>query len=149
MKIIEADIGNIEEILAIENSSFTCPWSRKSFEDAFCSDNITIYTVTDEDGCVIAFSCLLIIEYEAEILNIAVCEKFRNNGVGKLLADHMINVCVQRDVDDIFLEVRNSNTSARRLYEKCGFVRIGSRKNYYINPTEDAILMKLSLGKMI
>lgn len=146
MKIEIANIDEIDDILQIEHSSFTDPWSKSSFEKAINSDNITVYSVTDDNGNTVGFSCLLMIDYEAEILNIAVDNNSRNQGIGTLLATHMINICRSNGVEDIFLEVRESNVSARALYVKLGFAEIGKRKKYYSNPTEDAILMKLSLN---
>ncbi|MBE6626841.1 MAG: ribosomal-protein-alanine N-acetyltransferase [Ruminococcaceae bacterium] len=145
MKITVANPDQIDKIYQIENSSFTDPWSYKSFEEAIFSPNTTIYVVNSSSGDVLGFSCLLIIDYEAEILNIAVDGNYRKQGIGRLLAEHMINICISKEVEDIFLEVRDSNTAARGLYEKVGFKQIGRRKNYYSNPTEDAIMMKLSL----
>lgn len=146
MKIEIANIDEIDDILQIEHSSFTDPWSKSSFEEAINSDNITVYSVTDDNGNMVGFSCLLMIDYEAEILNIAVNRNSRKQGIGTLLATHMINICRSNGVEDIFLEVRESNVSARALYVKLGFAEIGKRKKYYSNPTEDAILMKLSLN---
>ena len=146
MKIEIANIDEIDDILQIEHGSFTDPWSKSSFEEAINSDNITVYSVTDDNGNMVGFSCLLMIDYEAEILNIAVDRNSRNQGIGTLLATHMINICRSNGVEDIFLEVRESNVSARALYVKLGFAEIGKRKKYYSNPTEDAILMKLSLN---
>jgi ribosomal-protein-alanine N-acetyltransferase len=146
MKIEIANIDEIDDILQIEHVSFTDPWSKSSFEEAINSDNITVYSVTDDNGNMVGFSCLLMIDYEAEILNIAVDRNSRNQGIGTLLATHMINICRSNGVEDIFLEVRESNVSARALYVKLGFAEIGKRKKYYSNPTEDAILMKLSLN---
>ena len=146
MKIEIANIDEIDDILQIEHSSFTDPWSKSSFEEAINSDNITVYSVTNDNGNMVGFSCLLMIDYEAEILNIAVDRNSRNQGIGTLLATHMINICRSNGVEDIFLEVRESNVSARALYVKLGFAEIGKRKKYYSNPSEDAILMKLSLN---
>ncbi len=145
MTIKEANLSQLDGITEIENSSFSDPWSKNSLREAIESDNITVFTVSDEDGRILAFSCLLIIEYEAEILNIAVSEKFRGRGIGYCLAGHMIDVCRARNVEDIFLEVRQSNIAARALYRKLGLCEIGIRKRYYANPTEDAVLMKMSL----
>ena len=146
MKIEIANIDEIDDILQIEHSSFTDPWSKSSFEEAINSDNITVYSVTNDNGNMVGFSCLLMIDYEAEILNIAVDRNSRNQGIGTLLATHMINICRSNGVEDIFLEVRESNVSARALYDKLGFAEIGKRKKYYSNPPADAILMKLSLN---
>ncbi len=145
MKIEIANFNQIDAIVQIENRSFTDPWSKASFEEAINSKNTTVFYVSDDSGNIVGFSCLLMIDLEAEILNIAVDKNSRNQGIGSLLATHIINICRSNGVEDIFLEVRNSNVSARALYNKMGFTEIGIRKKYYSNPTEDAILMKLSL----
>ena len=50
-----------------------------------------------------------------------------------------------KEVKSLFLEVRENNTAARKLYEKTGFVEVGMRKNYYSNPTENAVLYKMEI----
>jgi len=57
----------------------------------------------------------------------------------------MIDLAFSRGVSRIWLEVRVSGSSARRLYEKLGFVESGRRKSYYTEPLEDAIIMSLDL----
>ena len=139
--IIDANIAHINQILEIEEECFTEPWSRSNFESAFDADNTKIFALLSSDGSIRAFSCLLIIDYEAEILNIAVRQNYRNNGYGKLLMKHMLVVCSANNVSSVFLEVRQSNISARSLYAKNGFEVVGIRKRYYSSPVEDAILM--------
>ena len=81
----------------------------------------------------------------AELYNIAVDIRFRNEGIGSKLLDFIIQHCKNQGAENLFLEVRRSNESARKLYEKKGFIFDSVRKNYYKNPVEDAILMHLSL----
>ena len=82
---------------------------------------------------------------EAEILKLSVAESARKKGVGSQILDFVLNYCSTKGVKNCFLELRASNTAARNLYEKRGFFRIGSRKNYYDEPVEDAILMQREL----
>lgn len=142
MNLVEADVSMLPAILAIEKASFTVPWSEKSFDEAFASDSITVLAVVDDGGNVAGFGCLLAVDGEGEILNIAVHPSVRKNGIGQMLMNGMITAGMERGVRDFYLEVRESNVPARGLYEKNGFAALGRRKRYYSKPTEDAILMK-------
>lgn len=82
---------------------------------------------------------------EAEILKLSVAEFARNRGLGYQLLDFSVKYCSTRGVKNCFLELRASNETAQRLYEKRGFVTVGTRKDYYEGPVEDAILMQLGI----
>ena len=144
MTIRHADPSMLSAILEIENEAFTCPWSEKSFEEAFDSPNITVYAAVDEENTLAGFSCLMSFADEGEILNIAVKTSARKRGIGQLLMDAMLNEGTANGVRDFYLEVRESNTAARHLYEKNGFLILGVRRRYYAKPVEDAIVMRKS-----
>ncbi len=146
IRIVEATERMLPEILEIENASFTVPWSEKSFREAFDADHITVLAAIDEETDVLGFGCLLAVDGEGEILNIAVRPDVRKAGIGRALLGEMIIVGFDLDVREFYLEVRESNTPARSLYEKLGFVTLGRRKRYYSKPVEDAILMKKTLN---
>ncbi len=82
------------------------------------------------------------VEKEAEIHNFAVARQFQKQGIGKKLLQQAIDL---EKPGKIFLEVRKSNYLAINFYLKNGFQVIGERKNYYLNPPEDALLMKLEV----
>ena len=84
---------------------------------------------------------LLMVPYEADVLNITVSAKVRNRGLGTRLMREILERAKKYGVTDIHLEVRESNEAAIHLYEKLGFVRDGIRKNYYTAPVENAITM--------
>lgn len=147
LKIVRADLSMLSDILETENISFTCPWSEKSFIDAFEAANITIYAAVDEKNHVLGFSCLLAIADEGEILNIAVHPSARKNGVGDSLMNAMLSDGVCCGVNYFYLEVRESNVAARHLYEKNGFVALGVRRRYYSKPTEDAVIMRKTVSE--
>ena len=142
MIILHADPSMLPAILDIENEAFTCPWSEKSFEEAFESPNITVFAAVDEtDGGTIAgFACLMWYGDEGEILNIAVRTSARKNGIGQLLMD------AADGVRDFYLEVRESNAAARHLYDKNGFEILGLRKRYYSKPVENAVIMRKTIA---
>jgi ribosomal-protein-alanine N-acetyltransferase len=88
---------------------------------------------------------LLVVPPEAEILNIEVEPHRRRRGIGAALLQAAIRRCRQAGVSRLFLEVRESNYAAIRLYQRAGFERVGRRKGYYQNPVEDAVLFSLTL----
>lgn len=145
MTVLHADPAMLSAVLEIENEAFTCPWSEKSFEEAFASENIIVYAAVDDDGCVAGFSCLMWYGEEGEILNIAVRTSARKNGIGQRLMDAMLTEGCENGVRSFYLEVRESNTAARRLYEKNGFEALGIRKRYYIKPVENAVVMRKTI----
>ena len=78
---------------------------------------------------------------EGNITNMAVHPDYRKKGIGMMLMEEMEKRGIQKKVDVFFLEVRESNDAARRLYEKMKYKQIGIRKRFYERPVEDAIVM--------
>ena len=83
---------------------------------------------------------------EWELENIVVSSAARRKGIGSGLLAALIAAARETDSEAVFLEVRESNTAARRLYERAGFKPIASRKSYYSNPLEDAVVYRRDLG---
>ena len=144
-KIASLNAEFSDEILRIENESFSAPWTKDSIVSALENSYVQFYGIFDDSDSLIGFICASVIPPEAEILNIAVSASYRRLGVGSMLLSHMMTYLQNKDTDTVFLEVRESNTPARLLYTKEGFEVIGTRKKYYSNPTEDAILMQKNI----
>ncbi len=142
MKIVKADASHLDEIVALEESAFSSPWSRQNFEDSFASENISFYALFDETELLCGFYCLMIIDGEAELLNIAVANFVRRCGFGTLLLSHAMDLAKSRSVETVYLEVRESNIPARRLYRRFEFEELGIRRNYYAKPMENAVIMR-------
>ncbi len=85
------------------------------------------------------------VDYEWELQNIVVAQSARRKGLGKRLLEGLLDQAAQTN-GAVFLEVRESNTAARNLYEKAGFELSGRRKSYYVDPSEDAVVYRHSLG---
>lgn len=81
---------------------------------------------------------------ECEIENVAVNPDWQRQGLGERLLDELLNRVQQRGCGDVFLEVRESNVAARRLYEKRGFRQVGRRVRYYSQPQEDAVVYRFT-----
>jgi len=142
--IEDMKVEDLPEIVGIENASFKTPWSETLFYNEICKA-IAVSRVAKIDGKVVGYLCANIILDEGHILNLAVHPEFRSLGIASSLIKEMIEIMRERDCRSVFLEVRISNEQARIMYEKYGFTLLGTRKNYYISPVEDAVIMVLRL----
>ncbi len=147
LAISEMTLDDLDAVLALERVSFSNPWPGGAFESDLESDLVFCYVVRDRSRTIVAFSCLQVIEDEAQITNIAVDPAHRRSGIGSMLIEHMTSVAIQRGCTTMFLEVRVSNYSAISLYEQYGFIELYRRRKYYLNPIEDAIVMMRSLKR--
>ena len=134
---------DLDAVLAIERGSFSIPWRREHFEHEITSPH-SFPSVSDCNGTVVGYVCLMSLFEEAQILDIAVAPKQRGKGIARLLMDHAAAVALEKGAELLALEVRASNISAITLYERCGFVRTGIRSKYY-EGKDDAVLMEKRL----
>lgn len=144
LTIREAVSIDIEDIAYIEEECFSTPWSAKSLFESF-SHTPWHFFVAVYDGKIVGYGGVYLILDEGQISNIAVLPAFRGRKIGYEILEKIIALCKERGCAKITLELRKSNAVARSLYEKCGFVAVGERPNFYSNPCESAILMDKSL----
>ncbi len=149
MKLIKLNRGNFEswvnKILEIERGSFATPWSYNSLREQMDIEFSHIWClVRDED--LIGYICFWEVLDEVHLLNIAVSPFERNKGYASIMMAKLIEYSHEKGFKSVYLEVRPSNLSAIRLYEKFGFLKTGVRKNYYSESNEDAILMELRIS---
>lgn len=135
-----ASYDMIGEICGLERQYFSDPWSEGAFVSALNNPLVT-FTVCKKQNEILGYILGMTLPPEGEVLNIAVCEKARREGIGKQLLALYLSHARSVGAFAVYLEVRRSNSHAIALYEKCGFVKIGERKNYYSKPKEDAVLM--------
>jgi [ribosomal protein S18]-alanine N-acetyltransferase len=105
-----------------------------------------VMLVMEEESAVQAFLVGRALNAEWEIENIVVADSRRRRGLGRQLLEEFLRFSQGEGAETIFLEVRESNLAARKLYEKCGFAENGRRQRYYKEPAEDAILYELMLA---
>jgi len=128
----------------------TAHWTEQQYADLFAASAeslVRLALVGEEEGNS-ALAGFLVARYlppEWELENIVVAPTVRRTGIGRQLMDTLVLQARQTNGTAIFLEVRASNSAARRLYEKLGFMETGRRKAYYTNPSEDAVLYSKTL----
>lgn len=135
---------DLAQILAIEQASFSTPWRRATFEGLLRRDDADLIGAIGE-GRLIGYAITWTILDQAELGNVAVTPEVRRRGVGRLLVEAALRRVKERGARECFLEVRESNAVARRLYEELGFASIGRRRRYYSSPVEDALVMRVAL----
>jgi ribosomal-protein-alanine N-acetyltransferase len=145
--LVRMQIGDLAEVMAIENDVYPFPWTRGNFLDSLYS-GYEIWTVRDLTEAVAGYLLLMLSVDDAHLLNIAVRRDLHGRGVGRLLLDHAVALAGGKGLHSILLEVRPSNERAVNVYERYGFAGIGVRRGYYpagANRREDAIVMRLPL----
>ena len=113
------------------------PWTLEQTLSDMCRKDTVYYLASVDQNQVVGFLATTSVMDEVEITNLAVAKAYQNQGVASLLLKQLIS-----QNGTFFLEVRASNQTARRLYEKYGFDSYFIRQDYYQNPKENAILMK-------
>lgn len=136
-------VEDLDAIHAIEQENFRNPWSYESIK-YMVKKYPTNYVIVDDHNLVIGFVLLLLADDECQILNFAIKQSLHGQGFGSKLLHYML-ATLPSHINAVYLEVRQSNISAQKLYEKFGFKYVGIRKNYYNfgNVKEDAKLYKL------
>ena len=127
-------------IARLEEEIFSDPWSYRDVQDLICTEGSMCFTAID-GGEVIAYVIGRLIAPEGEIYRVAVKPEKRQRGIGYRLLDYAVKTSKGHGLERLFLEVRSRNLPAVKLYTAYGFKQIGLRKNYYKNPTDDALIM--------
>ena len=127
-------------IAAAEALIFSDPWSERDINDTISTTGGMCYSVIS-DGALVGYILGRIIAPEGEIYRIAVLPSHRRRGIAYRLLDYAVKCEKGNGLESLFLEVRERNTPARKLYSSYGFREIGIRKNYYRNPDDNAVIM--------
>ena len=140
MEIRRAHPCDATAIAEMEKEIFGDPWVEKDIFSYICSDTGMCFTALD-NGEPIGYIIGRKIPPEGEIYRIAVRPDKRQRGIGYRLLSYALKTERGSGVETVFLEVREKNLPARALYRAYGFDELGIRKNYYQNPTDNAIIM--------
>lgn len=139
-KMTEEDL---EQVVAIDQVSFSLPWPVRSFHYEVTSNEVARCWVVEIDGHVAAMMVGWLMVDELHVATIATHPDFRRQGLGKKILVHALLAARDEGVIRAFLEVRERNEAAQNLYRSLGFVEDGRRKEYYKDTREDAILMSV------
>jgi ribosomal-protein-alanine acetyltransferase len=147
MRIRRATPADIPAMMALEKQAATAAhWSREQYETAFSNQPPSrVVLILEKEAGALGFIAGRAMGEEWEAENIAVAGPARRRGLGTRLLGEFLDLARGRGAEAVFLEVRESNFAARRLYEKWAFVETGRRKGYYREPEEDAIVYSLGL----
>jgi ribosomal-protein-alanine N-acetyltransferase len=134
--------SQIDEVVAIEDASFTNPWTREMYLAELEKPGVSYcFLARNEERKVIGFCSFWRVVDELHINNLAVLPRYRRRGAATALLTHVLREGVRLGAARATLEVRRSNEPARFLYERMGFAVAGVRRAYYSKPVEDAIVL--------
>jgi [ribosomal protein S18]-alanine N-acetyltransferase len=131
---------DLEEVLRIECQAMEAPWTEEQLRAETTAGN-GVGLVVESNGRICAYAFFRTCLPECELLHLVVAPRWRRRGAAGTLLEHAFARFSGQGYATCFLEVRNSNTAARLLYQKTGFLPVGTRKHYYSQPVEDAVLM--------
>jgi ribosomal-protein-alanine N-acetyltransferase len=143
--IADASEALLPQIQRIEQQSFSVPWTEQMLRMQLDPDS-HVFLTAEADGGVVGYIGMMYVLDEGYISNVAVHPDFRRRGVADALLDALEARARALLLSFLTLEVRQSNAPAVALYEKHGYRIAGRRRNYYEKPTEDALLMTLTLS---
>ena len=138
-------LGDLDRVVAIEESLYTHPWTRGNFSDSLHAGYRC--RTLERFGVVVGYGVLMTGPDEAHLLNLSIAVEVQRRGYGRMLLAHFMELAREAGARSIYLEVRPSNLVARDLYRRDGFREIGIRRGYYpaLTGREDAIVMEHKL----
>lgn len=151
-RIRSVEASHIADLIRIAEETNLSTWTAQNYLDELQIPDSIMLRLESATNQTIGFIVGRLVqggtvetEMDTEIYNIAIVENEQNKGLGQRLFDAFAARCRETDVSNIWLEVRASNQKAIRFYEQNGFGQVQSRNNFYENPREHALLMKLML----
>lgn len=132
---------HLRGVVQIEQQTNHRPWSHGLFAGELRMPTSRFYLVALSGSCVVGFGGVMLTTAEAHVTNLAVDPEQHRRGIGTRLMLVLMRGCVEREIDDVTLEVRLTNRAAQELYRRFGFAPGGIRPNYYEDISEDALIM--------
>ncbi len=143
LMIRKMTLQDLAQVVAIDQVSFSLPWPARSFQFELTDNEASRCWVADLDGGIVAMLVGWFIVDELHVATIATHPEFRGRGIGREILLCALRAAKEEGAVKSFLEVRESNEVAQKMYHNFGFVEDGRRKGYYKDNGEDAILMSL------
>lgn len=144
MNIIRFSYDHVKAAAEIEKLCFSEPWSENGLR-LLCGEPYGaghgVGFAAVENGKLMAYAGMVVILDEGELVTVATHPDARRRGLARQVLSALFAYAEENGITNISLEVRQSNTAARRLYESEGFAKVGKRAGFYSNPREDAIIM--------
>ena len=154
-EIVRIEHAGSRGVLEVEHASFNNPTTREWYESEMQRPDVCyvyVLRVTGASGAplpmIAGFCAFWKVIDQIHINNLAIHPQFRGRGFGRLLLARILADAAALGAEHATLEVRRSNTAARRLYEGAGFRLVGVRTSYYTNPIEDALILSRTGGRV-
>lgn len=152
-RLVPMTMARLAEVMAIEQTAYELPWTRGNFVDSIAGGHLA-RCLLDDAGVTLGYCVAMQAAGEVHLLNLTVAPAAQHRGHARFMLDALIVDCRQGGAMQLWLEVREGNERARRLYRSGGFAEIGLRKAYYpalpaSGPSgrEDAVVMGLTLKR--
>jgi len=139
-------VADLNDVAALERQCYADPWPAGAF--AALPDNPRVFFAVARragSGALVGYAIAWYVLDEGELANLAVAPHDRRRGIGRTLLGAVVADAVDREVRELYLEVRQSNAAARQLYAAHEFEEVGRRKAYYRSPVEDALILRRTL----
>lgn len=133
--------SHLAEITQIESLSFPSTWPQNAFRNEIHDNKLAHYFVGIVAGRAIAYGGIWVILEDSHITTIAVHPDYRGKKYGEIMLLHLLDETIKHGASWITLEVRESNIAAQRLYRKYGFTIVSTRRGYYSDNNENALVM--------
>lgn len=152
VRVRRLQLSDIPRILEISIECGLCLWTQEAYRSELERDDSITLKLVDDANSTVGFAVGRIFEMAAgshtvELTNIGLTQAFRNQGFGAVLLKCFLERSRELGVSSVILEVRVSNLTAIRFYERFGFVSSGRRRGFYSDPFEDALTMRLLLSE--
>lgn len=136
-----------DEIMQIQSETRLSFWSEGDYLEEIAREDSVFKIAQNAEGKIIGYALVRLLKDNsnsfdlAEILNIAVLPAYQKQGIGQMIFDEILRLLAEKNVKEIWLEVRESNLQAIAFYRKNGFEKQFERKDYYCNPKENALIL--------
>ncbi|MGZ6265589.1 MAG: ribosomal protein S18-alanine N-acetyltransferase [Candidatus Limnocylindrales bacterium] len=134
-------VDDLDAVHEIEREAFSTPWPSHAYRQELETNRLAHYVVARRGSEIVGFAGMWLLVDEAHVTTFATRRTWRRQGIGERLLLALLDLARARGAREATLEVRPSNTAARRLYEKYGFRNAGVRPRYYTDNHEDALIM--------
>ena len=141
LEIVRMNAADIAEVTRIEQTSFTTTWPTDAFYNELTTNKLAHYFVGRIGGKIVAYGGIWVIFEDSHVTTIAVDPGFRGRKYGEIMLLHLLDEAIERGATWMTLEVRESNVAAQTLYRKYGFTTVTTRKGYYSDNNENALVM--------
>jgi len=134
-------VEDVGAVLRVEAQCFSTTWPRNAFQNELTENKLAHYFVGRFEDAIVSYGGLWVILEDAHITTVAVDPAFQGRGYGERMLVWLLDEAIDRGASWVTLEVRESNVTAQKLYKKYGFTVVNTRRGYYSDNDENALVM--------